>query len=175
MPYFSLEGCVCAGKSTVLKFIVPFLRKERRLCDVMSKPFSLFTDYQDQTYNSLTEMQHDAMRNIFPGQLHILKKSANYYSSRLDRDSDLTMISDRNIFSCYSFIDCYFREGYFYHFSKDYLINEWRDRCDRACKPDCFCHRLLMPAGFLDQEMPSSMSHKYLNVFHITVYCPCHT
>ena len=138
MPYFSLEVCVCSGKSTVLKFIVPFLRKERRLCDVVPKPFSLFTDYQDQTYNPLTEMQHDAMRNIFPGQLHILKKSANYFSSCLDRDPDFTMISDRSIFSCYSFIDCYFREGYFSRFSKDYLINEWWDRCNRAHKPDCF-------------------------------------
>ena len=175
MPYFSLEGCVCAGKSTVLKFIVPFLRKERRLCDVMPKPFSLFTDYQDQTYNPLTEMQHDAMRNILPGQLHILKKSANYYSSRLDRDPDLTMISYRSIFSCYSFIDCYFREGYFSRFFKDYLINEWRDRCDRACKPDCFifldvppvlCWKHLMDDGrhtFLDRN---TWTEDFLTVLH---------
>ena len=112
----------------------------------------------------MTEMQHDAMRNIFPGQLHISKKSADYYSSCLDRDSDLTMISDRSIFSCYSFIDCYFREGYFSRFSKDYLINEWKNRCNRACKPNCFifldvppalCRKHLMDDGrhtFLDRN-----------------------
>ena len=57
MPYFSLEGCVCAGKSTVFKFIVAFLRKERKLCDVVPVPFSHFTDYQGRAYNPLTEMQ----------------------------------------------------------------------------------------------------------------------
>ena len=104
------------------------------------------------------------MRNIFPGQLHILNKSADYYSSHLDRDPNFTMISDRSIFSCYSFIGCYFREGYFSRFSKDYLVNEWRNKCDKAHKADCFifldvpptlCWKHLMDDGrrtFLDRN-----------------------
>ena len=83
-------------------------------------------------------MQLDAMRNIFPGQLHILNKSVDYYSSRVERDSNVTVVSDRSVFSCYHFIDCYFTEGYLSHFSKDYLIDLWWDECEKVCKPDCF-------------------------------------
>ena len=178
MPYFSLEGCVCAGKSTVLKFIVAFLRKERRLCDVVPESFSHFTDYQDRAYNPLTEMQRDAMRNIFPGQLHILNKSVDYYYSHVERDSNVTVVSDRSVFSCYSFIDCYFSEGYHSHFSKDYLNDLWQDECDKVRKPDCFifldvpsplCWKHLMDEGRRTFLNRNTWTEKFL-----TVLCSLH-
>ena len=107
-------------------------------------------------------MQHDSMRNIFPGQLHILNKSDNYYSSHLDRDSNFTMISDRSIFSCYSFIECYFREGYFSRFSNDYLINEWWDKCNQVHKPDCFIFLDFTPA-LCQKCLMDDSRHTFLN------------
>ena len=37
-----------------------------------------------------------------------------------------------------------------------------------------YCHRLHRAWYFSRQEMPFKMSHKQLNLFNVTVSCPCH-
>ena len=138
MSYFSLEGLVGSGKSSVLKILASFLKKEKKPFSVVSEPVFLFTKYQEGVYNPLVEMQKDPTRNMVTAQMHILTQSRDYYSRALLTDSSSLIVSDRSIFSCYAFIDCYFRKKYFTRFSKDFMINMWREECERVHSPDCF-------------------------------------
>ena len=92
MPYFSLEGSVCSGKSTVLKLLAEFMKLEGKFCHAVPEPEFLFTNYKN-VYNPLVEMQKDPTRNTVITQIHILSQSRDYYSRALARDSPL-FISD---------------------------------------------------------------------------------
>ena len=111
--------------------------KERKVCQVVTEPFNVFLHYKDGVYNPLYEIQRDPIRNIVPGQIHIITESRKHYSTVLGWNASV-VLSDRSLFSCYAFIDCYFHKGLLSPFSKDFVLKIWREECEKVQKPDCF-------------------------------------
>jgi len=139
MPYYSLEGLVACGKSSVLKYIAGRQISDRRICRVVTEPVELFTSYKNGVYNPLLEMQEDPSRNIVAGQIHILTQSSKHYAEELKRTKEFPcIISERSIFSSYVFLDCYSRKNYFSPFSKDFTADLWREQCEKVPNPECF-------------------------------------
>ena len=90
-PYFSLEGLVGSGKMTVLKFLVGTYMKERKVCHVVTEPLNVFLHYKDGAYNPLHEVQRDPIRNIVPGQIHIITESRKHYSTFLGQNAPVVL------------------------------------------------------------------------------------
>ena len=134
MPYFSLEGLVGSGKSSVLKFLCGHKFGGSVVCQTLQEPAEQYRTYKNGLYNPLHEMQSDPRGNVACGQMHILDRSALFYQHNLTPMYPL-VVSERSILSPYIFLDCYHREGHLSTFSKDYLVNEWRDVCTRIPQP----------------------------------------
>ena len=134
MPYFSVEGLVGSGKSSVLKFLRGHKFAGTIVCETLQEPAEEYRTYKQGLYDPLHEMQKDPKGNVACGQMHILQCSAIFYQRHLTPLYPL-IVSERSILSPYIFLDCYHREGYLSTFSKDYLVNEWRDVCTQIPQP----------------------------------------
>ena len=130
--------------------------KEKKVCHVVTELLNAFGNYKDGAYNPLYEVQRDAIRNIVAGQIHIIMESKKHYCTFLGRTLPgghaSMLLSDCSLFSSYAFVDCYFQKGFLSPFSKDFVLNIWREECDKVEKPDCFI--------FID--VPPSMCKKHL-------------
>ena len=126
--YFSIEGLVGAGKSSLIKCLPALLEPEG--CKVVSEPVHLYTSFMEGLYNPLEELQMDPIQSVVAGQSHIIQVSTRYYDDRVFQASlarHCIMVSEWSICSPYSFVETHFRMKSMSVFSKDFLNKQWLD------------------------------------------------
>ena len=144
MVYYSLEGLLASGKSSILKYLAEYFTCSE--CTTIREPVEDFRDYKDKMYNPIQEMQDDPKRNAFTGQLHILQQSVAHYAQECENSNAPIIISDQSVCSPFAFIDCLHKNGYLSKFTKDYMLGLWSEGSKDVCKSDFFIFIDVSPA-----------------------------
>ena len=63
--YFSIEGLVGAGKSSLIKCLPALLESEG--CKIVSEPIHLYTSFMEGLYNPFKELQIDPIPKVANG------------------------------------------------------------------------------------------------------------
>lgn len=122
MVFFSLEGIVGAGKSTVLSN----LSKKSDNVNIISEPVHLYSSYKSKYsnahFNPLQQSYEDLQKNSIPAQLHIIDSSLQYYmKSLMKHDNNALIMSERCVLSPLPFIQTYYTMNFHSLFAKTYL------------------------------------------------------
>ena len=150
--YFSIEGLVGAGKSSLIKWLPTLLELEG--CKIVSEPIHLYTSFMEGLYNPLEELQMDPIQSVVAGQLQIIQSSRHYYDDQVFKTSlacQCIVVSERSICLPYSFVNTDFRMKSMSAFSKDFLNKQWLDGCGK-------CNA--MPTSLIFIDTPPEVCYK---------------
>ena len=125
--YFVLEGIVASGKSTTLGWIKKFFAQDSPKLIALKEPVEEFNTWS--SYKPLIECYKNPEKNVTAAQLHILKKSFEYYGSQLlnvrkQKKCDF-VLSERCVYSPLVFTEAYFKADIFSPLTRDYILSEW--------------------------------------------------
>ena len=107
VSYFSIEGLVGAGKSSLIKCLPTLLEPEG--CKIVSEPVHLYTSFMEGLYNPLEELQMDPIQSVVAGQSHIIQLARCYYDGVW---SFIGMSTYRGVWAEYLFTLCICRDSF---------------------------------------------------------------
>ena len=112
--YFSIEGNIGAGKTSVLKEIA----KLKPEWQIVNEPVAAFSHFM--SFNPLYESYDNPQQNAAISQLHIIDSSLAHYKNFHEKT---IIVSERSLLSPYMFIKANRHMGIFTDFVATYLHN----------------------------------------------------
>ena len=127
--YIALEGVICAGKTSTLKWLRTLFERDNINATVIEEPVKRFS--KKDGFDPLRECYADPLKSGVAAQLHILNESFDHYSSELSearKQGKDIIISERSILSPFVFTHAYFLSDFYSAFTKDYIHQQWTNK-----------------------------------------------
>ena len=129
MPiYFSLDGIVGSGKTTMLEWLKEMLLEDGHTFYLIPEPVDKFK--KKMTYNPLEECYNCPEKNAAMAQMHIMDESVKHYTEEVMKARKMKLdlvLSERSIISPLIFTEAYFLHDIFSAFTKDSIDMMWGD------------------------------------------------
>lgn len=179
--YFSIEGNIGSGKSTVLRSLQKANGTHVDCFPEAVKLYSSFLACDNTMFNPLQEMYADPIKSAGFAQFHILRICSDYYTLRYLESPKRVLVSERSLLSPSAFIEANFQNGYFSSFGKEYLKKELEIlQCKCAgTLPDyviflnaspALCYERMKGRGRAEENV---VPKKYLEVVGQTIFNYC--
>lgn len=193
--FVSLEGNIGAGKTTLCNAFYCLndttsnqLFADNKLFDkkhiqsdvfdlskifneFLREPIHLYENFRffERQHNPLNCLYKDPQTQTGFAQLHFLKQSKEYFSSRFEK-SDKVFLTDRSFLSTLLFIKTYKKLGFLSNFTYDYLLDIFLKYQPFTFVPDCFVF-LDVPPEVCIERINHRNRESEINLDPETIYC----